>query len=257
MIVKISRDKLKSMILESVGRILRESEGDMDSMYFDAYKRGDEKTAYELVRNAAAAAMPETKVLDSDGKPIMMTHCTDNEGFYKFDRSKIGTGQGQAFLGAGFNFSRGYGSSVYGKRGISAFLNAKNPLRNDKLTLSGYSIKRAIMALDTMSSERVEDSWGDMQSAVKSLLQTGSDLDVYAAITMVYFGDYSDVLEVFEKMGYDSTIEYDDSGNIMNAVVFSSSQIKSAEPFTFGDDGKLIPLSERFDLNNEDIRYEE
>lgn len=36
---------------------------------------------------------------------------------------------------------------------------------------------------------------------------------------------------------------------------FNPSDIKSADPFTFDDDGELIPLSERFSQKNEDIRY--
>lgn len=39
------------------------------------------------------------------------------------------------------------------------------------------------------------------------------------------------------------------------AKAFYSSQIKSAEPVTYDDNGNVIPLSERFNPENEDIRY--
>lgn len=42
---------------------------------------------------------------------------------------------------------------------------------------------------------------------------------------------------------------------IIIIVVFNPNQIKSANPFTFDDNGQLIPLSRRFDFNNNDIRY--
>ena len=41
-----------------------------------------------------------SKVVDENGRPIIMSHNTDNE-FYTFDRDRIGSGQGQAFLGMG------------------------------------------------------------------------------------------------------------------------------------------------------------
>lgn len=39
-------------------------------------------------------------------------------------------------------------------------------------------------------------------------------------------------------------------------VFFNSNQIKSADPVTYDDNGNVIPLSERFNEENEDIRYQ-
>lgn len=39
-------------------------------------------------------------------------------------------------------------------------------------------------------------------------------------------------------------------------VFFNSNQIKSADPVTYDDDGNVIPLSERFNETNPDIRYQ-
>lgn len=38
-------------------------------------------------------------------------------------------------------------------------------------------------------------------------------------------------------------------------VVFNPNKIKLADPFTFDDDGELIPISRRFDMDTDDIRY--
>ena len=38
-------------------------------------------------------------------------------------------------------------------------------------------------------------------------------------------------------------------------VLFDSNQVKSADPVTYDDNGNVIPLSERFNTDNEDIRY--
>lgn len=55
-----------------------------------------------------------------------------------------------------------------------------------------------------------------------------------------------------KAMGYDGAIqsEYGDE-----AVAFYPSQIKSAEPVTYDDGRNVIPLSERFNSENVDIRY--
>ena len=54
------------------------------------------------------------------------------------------------------------------------------------------------------------------------------------------------------KLGYDGVIQ---SKNGDEAVVFDSEQIKAADPITYDDNGNIIPLSKRFDSENEDIRY--
>ena len=48
--------------------------------------------------------------------------------------------------------------------------------------------------------------------------------------------------------------KFEDDGSI-SWVALKPGQIKSAEPVTYDDDGKVIPLSKRFDMTNPDIRY--
>jgi hypothetical protein len=40
-----------------------------------------------------------------------------------------------------------------------------------------------------------------------------------------------------------------------NAAIFDANNIKSADPFTYDDEGKLIPPSQRFDTSKPDIRF--
>lgn len=52
------------------------------------------------------------------------------------------------------------------------------------------------------------------------------------------------------------------SASVWNAksdvyVVFDSAQVKSADPVTYDNDGNVIPLSERFNDSEQDIRYKE
>lgn len=45
--------------------------------------------------------------------------------------------------------------------------------------------------------------------------------------------------------------------NVHTFIVFSPSQVKSADPVTYDDNGEVIPLSKRFNQRNEDIRWSE
>ena len=54
-----------------------------------------------------------------------------------------------------------------------------------------------------------------------------------------------------EKLGYDGVNNENEE-----FIAFNSEQIKSADPVTYDDNGDIIPLSKRFDFENEDIRYQ-
>jgi hypothetical protein len=62
--------------------------------------------------------------------------------------------------------------------------------------------------------------------------------------------------EILIKQGYDGVIISREEGGMDYAeiVVFNPNQIKSTDPVTY-DNGNIIPLSQRFDSSNNDIRY--
>jgi len=73
-----------------------------------------------------------------------------------------------------------------------------------------------------------------------------------------------DFAEYAKEMGFDGVHfqNIHDVGGLANYnassdiyTFFNPSDVKSADPFTFDDDGNLIPLSERFKQGNADIRY--
>ena len=73
-----------------------------------------------------------------------------------------------------------------------------------------------------------------------------------------------DIAKFAKDNGYDSVKfeNIEDSGGRGNEAMagdvyayFSSSNLKSADPVTYDDNGKIIPLSERFNPENKDIRY--
>lgn len=71
--------------------------------------------------------------------------------------------------------------------------------------------------------------------------------------------EYISIEAMVGKMGnlaeYVREGEYDGIKASSQYVVFDSEQIKSADPVTYDDKGNVIPLSERFDAGNNDIRY--
>lgn len=57
-----------------------------------------------------------------------------------------------------------------------------------------------------------------------------------------------------QNEGYDGVINEED-GSIWEYIAFEPNQIKSADPVTYDDNGNVIPLSERFNPEMEDIRH--
>lgn len=72
-----------------------------------------------------------------------------------------------------------------------------------------------------------------------------------------------DVAEYAKNNGYDSVVikdvrdnaDYTYSGTSNVYIYFDSNRLKSADPVTYDDNGNVIPLSERFNEKDADIRY--
>ena len=192
-----------------------------DAAYLDAVKRGDMETAQRMVREAAAKAMPDTKVLDDDGFPRMVYHGTYQHGFTVFKAKDEGVYTSSSKENAeGYSF--GANSGVY-----DLFVNAKNPLIVDAegSKWSGMKFKG------------IEK----FKKALNTRVVSPADLAVYA-----------------REHGYDGVIiknVFD--GDVMgdDVIVYQPSQIKSADPVAYDDNGNVIPLSQRFNPASEDIRF--
>lgn len=69
------------------------------------------------------------------------------------------------------------------------------------------------------------------------------------------FNDSGTLLrEKLAAQGYDG-VARTENGKVYEYMVFDSNQVKYADAVTYDDDGNVIPLSQRFDTANEDIRY--
>ena len=108
---------------------------EMDEAYMDAVNSGDMETAQRMVVEAARLAMPNTKVVDENGNPLVVYHGT-SERFTEFSYNKIGQ-LDPGYFGRGFYFtpdksmSEGYAKASGGDVVMGVFLDITNPMETD------------------------------------------------------------------------------------------------------------------------------
>lgn len=189
-----------------------------DSKYDSAVKSGDIETAQRLVDEAAKNAGYTTKAY----------HGTLTKGITEFKKSFIGSRFSYDEVGFFFTdnlkLAEDYATSEFDadRKGevISAYIKTSNAFIFDK----DYAIKNGYG--NVFRDNDIIDVWDNYQSAL---------------------------LDEAEEMRADSIIVKD--GQSMMVVAFEPNQIKSAEPITYDNNGNVIPLSERFNENEKDIRY--
>lgn len=223
---------------DSDGLLFRSSSGpitpEIDAEYMSAVERGDMETAQRMVIEAARLAMPNTKIVDENGNPIVMYHGSPNK-FTTFDIDRFGRSDLGSF-GRGFYFtSIESRAKRYGENVVRVFLNVENPINakeNEVLSfVFGSKDKKDVL-------DRIFDPNDNaMSQEEKEIAATMVNEDI--------------VNESKNYDGVDATVRtaFDE------VVVRDSSQIKSAEPVTYDDAGNVIPLSERFNPDKKDIRY--
>ena len=241
------------------------SRAQRDTEYLEAVRSGNVDEQQRMVDEAAEEAMQNSRVRGKDGKLLRMFHGTRAE-FNEFDRDYIGsTGR---FEGSGFNFTpyegraKSYGGNVY-----TGYLNIERPLSAESKTISVQKLAQIIREADPTGDNIISDyaretrDYGrdsfimrESLTAARSVWEAAdNDVDIYSSISAAD-PDAKSLIAVFEKMGYDGLIHYDDEGNIKTAIAFSSNQFKRADPVTYDND-QPINLSERFNLVKPDIRY--
>lgn len=198
-----------------------------DAEYMEAVNTEDTETAQRLVDEAAEDALAESEVRDANGLTAVY-HATYNS-FTVFERKRLGkntTGfasdnfvEATAYLGFWFNTQDLSNTVSYaGARGMKCFLNITNPYRTNTQYLA----------------REIESDWNEELSVKENA------------------DDYVDYLK---RNGYDGIILKDFEFGGTSFVAFDSEQIKSAEAITYDDKGSVIPLSERFNKSDSDIRY--
>ena len=241
-----------------------------DNAYLDAVKRGDTETAQRMVDEAAKRA----------GYTIKAYHGT-NADFTVFDKNRIGKGIDQ--YGAGFYFAsnpdvtEGYGKNRYG-----TYLNIKKPINliskpggNGKTlfdihitqTQAYQILKRHPMMYDAENSplgDFYDEYWdvGAKEWMVRDLAKKYNSIGLLDS-DIILFRDYPNELHeaIRDILGYDGVRVYFETNAMVDDrndyfyVAWFDNQMKSSDPITYDNDGNVIPLSERFNSKNNDIRY--
>lgn len=117
-----------------------------------------------------------------------------------------------------------------------------------KHTFTDYKFNQRVYGQDT-ANDKVMLTMKYIEKVVFDYVDTGTSTISGVASVIMESPEFSSKLR---KLGYDGVIQSKDGDE---AVVFDSEQIKAADPITYDNDGNIIPLSKRFDSENEDMRY--
>lgn len=259
-----------------------------DAAYMDAVGRGDMETAQRMVREAAARAMPDTKVIDEDGLPLLMYHGSTNKDIKVFDKSRIRDVDYDYDVN-GFWFSDDpITSPAFGdaKKTYPVFLDVRNPIEYkdakniikkirdafDKwygdeetrpLRTSSRSVHDEVRArlqdmgydgVITSKHHNVTEDMFDKNGEYHFVDASGSRMYLKKSDNPGWYDLYSENQLIGFLADYKGLKDFNTSDDRI-ITVFEPNQIKSADPVTYDDDGNVIPLSKRFNPEEEDIRY--
>ena len=212
---------------------------EMDTEYLEAVEKGDMETAQRMVMEAAKLAMPNTKVVDENGNPKVVYHGTNHSVYINRE-----TGQNWDELDWRERMEwdeRDDWDEYWEERDFNTFSRVN---------------ARTTQELDGFFFAPEYDEYHEYgDRTIKAFLNIENPAS---------FGDYNidssktnagrDERIRLQNEGYDGVINEED-GAIWEYVAFNPNQIKSADPVTYDDNGNVIPLSERFNPEKEDIRY--
>lgn len=239
---------------------------EQDAEYMDAVNAGDMEKAQQMVREVAALAMPDTKVVDEDGKPKVVYHGSYKKGITKFnDEHKWSDSPRGTYW---FTNIKAHAETYQQDGGdlLNVFLNIKNPLIIDAEGMSWDQLPAYYEVYSDKDGVEIDEQFDTYAEALVFTKEKGiSEKSIIAQGEM----DTNAWAKRAKEKGYDGLIVkrvsdiYDTLGENVSRedeiaddyVVFAPNQIKSAEPVTYDDNGNVIPLSERFNEENDDIRF--
>jgi hypothetical protein len=255
-----------------------------DSKYMSAVERGDTETAQRMVDEAAKNA----------GYDYHLYHGT-NADFTKFDLRKFGGANGKGegygiYLAANREISAPYGKNI-----IDSYTQFKRLAEGSEKTLTYNELKKIVQKSCELEAERmvedgeydstaeaIKDTWisnyvytynyrnisqayTDVANTIWSSNNNDGDIinEIMAASGAHY--DYDNAIDFYDSVltpvtgidGFHYIWGKSDGSGVQNDIylAFHSEQVKSADPVTYDDKGNVIPLSQRFNAENEDIRY--
>ena len=141
------------------------------------------------------------------------------------------------------------------------YLKIRNPFDASNVEQAFYDGLSAWLKSTDISEYQREsagaDTWDKNSVEPEQFLErVASDIEAGTSHAWTSIPDY--VTAYLKELGYDGIKDTGGKGGGESHTVwipFSSEQVKSAEPIVYDDAGNVIPLSERFNNSNSDIRY--
>ena len=141
------------------------------------------------------------------------------------------------------------------------YLKIRNPFDASNVEQTFYDgLSAWLKSTDISEYERESagaDTWDKNSVEPEQFLErVASDIEAGTSHAWTSIPDY--VTAYLKELGYDGIKDTGGKGGGESHTVwipFYSEQVKSAEPIVYDDAGNVIPLSERFNNSNNDIRY--
>ena len=220
---------------------MRYSSRKTDRDYLSAVKRGDMETAQRMVDEAAKKAGYNSPKL---------YHGTSAFGFTKIDTKKsndrisfFATDSMQtAKTYSGTSIARSIGDASQSSLGMYQL----------------YANTDGMVEFDANGAESNHIALGQAEKDYNDVVYGKSWYSYATAKQLAKYAKQKGYAGVIIKNVVDSaTPQSRKSESPSNVYIFFNpkTQVKSADPVTYDDDGNVIPLSERFNTENDDIRY--
>lgn len=266
-----SAENLRNME-KATDNVKRQSRTDSD--YLSAVERGDMETAQRMVDEAAKAAGYTVKAYHQTARDFTV---------FNTDNPKAGLNDSETPNGIFFK-TNDHDIGLEGKKQMAGYLNVGNVLDfNDRAEANKWYRKNVegYEALDVAMKDEVKRIEEKMNAIERDMFRDGITDEEYETfdsewnelleemrgIENEYRGKLRELLNdyfLIDSSGYDSIhLRYDGHRyvegkreDVETYIVFKNTQIKSADPVTYDDNGDVIPLSERFNESNKDIRYQ-
>ena len=198
-----------------------------DADHASAVERGDMEEAQRLVDEAAKKAGYGTRAY----------HGTPHGDFQKFEDNGRGFFfTNKEYVAKGYTYRRGLwlSESPTGKV-VNTHLKMDNPLEVDAMGARYNNIPFPSEEYKKTVFGNLPKNAISVEEAAKRAFVAGHDAVVIKNVM--------------------DAVDHEDKTRSTVYVVKSSDQIKSADPATYDNEGKLIPLSQRFDPTKSDIRF--
>ena len=212
---------------------------EMDADYLAAVERGDMETAQRMVLEAAKLAMPNTKVVDENGNPKVVYHQTNAKVYVNRE-----TGQNWDELNWKEKMEwdeRDDWEDYWEEQDFNTFSRVNARTTNE---FDGFFF----------APEYDEyHEYGERTIAAFVNIQNPASREDYNIDSRYSDAGRAERIRL-QEAGFDGVIRMDGE-EVDEYIAFEPNQIKSAEPVTYDDAGNVIPLSERFNSENKDIRF--